>query len=649
MLRARHVVLLTLAFALTAAPAVAATDDVPPATAPTTTNVAIKPAEKPSEGALYSDGPSGRYLMGGQWMFRLDKAEAGLKQGFQKSTSTVGWQSVAVPNTWNVNDNTNEGFSGTVGWYRKDFKLPSAASALSWVVRFESVNYRAQVWLNGKPLGKHTGAYLPFEFRLPVSYLNRGGVNRLVVRVDNRRRPTDFPPSGLTTVGTPTGGWWNYGGLLREVYLRKVDRVDFNTVQVQPTLPCGTCAADVKVRVTVRNSSAGAQRVTVGGSFGGKQLTLGTAAIGAKRFATFVKTVHVAKPKLWAPGTPNLYQLKLRARIGAGGDGPVVQRWSTQTGIRSIKVVNGLLYLNGRQLHFRGVGLHEDSRLKGSALDNTQRQQLIDQVRDLGATLIRSHYPLHPQLQELADKYGIMLWSEIPVYAIKTKYLKQQIVRKLASNELRDNILINGNHPAIIAWSIGNELSSRPGPVQSYYIAQAVKTAHALDPTRPVGLAVAGYPAVGCRPQYAPLDIIGINDYFGWYPGPNGTIADRTLLPDYLDSVRACYPNKAIVITETGAEANREGPVEEKGTYAFQQDYAKYHYDVYASKPWLSGAIWWALREFRVRPGWDGGNPRPSPPLHQKGVLDFDGKKKPAWTTLHDIFASTPQVGALKR
>ena len=641
MSRARYAVLLALIAALAAPSAVAA------ASQPKATQ-AIAPAAKPTRGALYDDGPSGRYLMGGQWLFRLDKSEVGVKQGYQRDPSTAGWSAVSVPNTWNTNDNTNDGFSGTVGWYRKDFRLPSSASALAWVVRFESVNYRSQIWLNGKPLGKHTGAYLPFELRLPASYLKRSGVNHLVVRVDNRRRPTDFPPSGLTTMGTPTGGWWNYGGLLREVYLRKVDRIDFNTVQVQPNLACATCAADVKVRVTVRNFALGAQRVTVTGTFAGKPLMLGSANVGAKRFATFVKTVRVAHPKLWAPGSPNLYELKLRAAVGQGG-GHVVERWTTETGIRSIKVVDGHLYLNGRPLRFRGVGLHEDSKLKGAALDNSQRKQLIAEVRDLGATLIRSHYPLHPELQELADRAGIMLWSEIPVYAIKTKYLKQKLVRRLASNELRDNILINGNHPAIVVWSIGNELSSRPGPVQSYYISRAVKTAHALDPTRPVGLAVAGYPAVGCRPQYAPLDVIGINDYFGWYPGPNGSVADRTLLSDYLDSVHACYPKKAIVISETGAEANRDGPVEEKGTYAFQQDYATFHFGVYASKPWLSGAIWWALREFRVRPGWDGGNPRPTPPLFEKSVLYYDGAKKPAWQTLHDIFASTQQLGALRR
>jgi beta-glucuronidase len=602
-------------------------------------------ADVPAAGALYKDGPSGRYLLDGPWLFRLDTADRGLRSGFQRHFSTAGWSPTTVPNAWNVGDYSAESMKGTVGWYRKDFTLPSASRTLWWVLRFESVNYRSRVYLNGHLIGSNRGAYLPFEIRIPRSRLHRIGVNHLVIRVDNRRYPTDFPPSGLNNKNNPIGGWWNYGGILREVYLRKVDRLDFNTVQVLPTLPCATCSASVLVRATVRNFDPSSQRVSVTGTFAGRRLRLGTASVGAKHFATFVARVHVAHPRLWSPNSPNLYDLRLSARAG----GRQVQSWFTETGIRSIKVVSGHLYLNGRPLDFRGVGLHEDSLTKGSAIDNPTRQRMISAVKEIGATVIRAHYPLHPELQELADEQGVMLWSEIPVYAIKTKYLKQKLVRQLAANELRDNILINGNHPSIIVWSISNELNPKPGPVQGFYIRNAVQTAHRLDPTRPVGLAVQGYPYVPCQQRYGPLDVIGINEYFGWYPGPNGAIADQSLLSGYLDQVHACYPNKALVITETGAEANRHGPVEERGTYEFQQAYANYHYGVYATKPWLSGAIWWTLQEFHVRPDWQGGNPHPSPPLHQKAVLTLDWQKKPAWDDLHRIFTSVDQLGLRRK
>jgi beta-glucuronidase len=98
------------------------------------------------------------------------------------------------------------------------------------------------------------------------------------------------------------------------------------------------------------------------------------------------------------------------------------------------------------------------------------------------------------------------------------------------------------------------------------------------------------------------------------------------------------------VISEFGAEANRSGPAEEKGTYEFQQEFVNHHLGVYATKPWLSGAIYWALQEFRVRPNWDGNNPRPQPPIHQKGLVTFDGAPKPAFADVQRIYTSTPQI-----
>ena len=144
-------------------------------------------------------------------------------------------------------------------------------------------------------------------------------------------------------------------------------------------------------------------------------------------------------------------------------------------------------------------------------------------------------------------------------------------------------------------------------------------------------------------------DALGVNDYFGWYPGPNGQIADRDALPDYLESVHACYPDKAIFVSEFGAEANRDGPVEEKGTYTHQQDFVNYHLGVYATKPWLSGALYWTLKEFKIRPEWDGGNPRPNSPIHQKGLITFGQVRKPAFFEVQKAFAATPQVGAARK
>jgi beta-glucuronidase len=417
-------------------------------------------------------------------------------------------------------------------------------------------------------------------------------------------------------------------------------------VQVRPLLPCATCAATIAYRVTLRNYADHAISVHLTARYGKRKLDFGKAGIGAKRFATFTKLLTIPRPRLWSPAAPYLYDAPLEVRAGRR----VVQSYALTSGIRSIRVSgDGHLLLNGKTLNFRGVGLHEDSPDLGFAINNAIRDRELAETRELGATLIRSHYPLHPYTQEQADRLGIMLWSEIPVYSVRTQYLKQRIVRELAAKELETNILANQNHPSVIIWSIGNELSARPGPVQGYYIQRAVSAAHLLDPTRPVALAVAAYPAAGCQAEYAPLDIIGLNDYFGWYPGPNGTIADPATLPEYLDSVRRCYPKKALVISEFGAESNRDGPVEERGTYAFQDEFINYHLGVFATKPWLSGAIYWALEEFRVRPGWQGGNPRPQPPIHQKGLITFDGRRKSAFFLVQRWFRGTRQLAPMRR
>jgi len=238
------------------------------------------------------------------------------------------------------------------------------------------------------------------------------------------------------------------------------------------------------------------------------------------------------------------------------------------------------------------------------------------------------------------------VWSEIPVYSLRSTYFAKRLVRHLAFQELTDNINDNQNHASIAIWSVANELASKPPAQVRSYLRGAAVTARRLDPTRPVGLAIVGYPAAGCQRAYNRMQVIGVNEYFGWYPGPQGQVADEDLLSGYLDSVHACYPNKAIVVTEFGAEANRDGPSDEKGTYAFQQDFVKYHLNVFAQKPWLSGAIYWTLDEFRVRPGWDGGNPKPAPPFHQKGLISIDGTPKPAYTDVQQIYHDTTQYNA---
>src|SRR5439155_16679104 len=222
--------------------------------------------------------------------------------------------------------------------------------------------------------------------------------------------------------------------------------------------------------------------------------------------------------------------------------------------------------------------MHEDDPGQGGAVPHEREELFVRLAQQVGATVLRTHYPFSPYMHELADRNGLMIWSEIPVYQVPRDILRDAGVRRLAARMLTDDITANGNHPSVMTWSIGNEIRSRTSEVEARYIRGQVVLAKRLDPTRPVSLAIAGYTSIGCqRAAYKPLDMLGLNSYFGWYQGPNGELADRDGLSPALDYLHRCYPRKSLVVTEFGAEANRAGPADERGTYASQADLNDFH------------------------------------------------------------------------
>ena len=593
----------------------------------------------PTPGTLYRDGQAGRFLLGGAWLFRADPGDGGVTAGwFRDAGSTDGWSLTSVPNSYNAGDLSNQSMAGSVGWYRRDFTLPThafapnvAAGDRHWIIRFESVNYRATVWLNGRLVGSHTGAYLPFEFDLHP----RAGMNRLIIRVDDRHGPSDLPAG-------PTGGWWNYGGLLREVYLRAAQQADIQNLQLRTILPCPSCAATIQGQAWIRNLTGSPQRVSLRGEFGSLPLNFGGVTLAPHATWIARATAVLIHPRLWAPGHPSLYRA---AAVLRDSGGRALGSYVSYSGVRSIQVTaGGRLRLNGRLLNLRGAFIHEQNALTGAALSPGQLAALVGWERQLGSTLIRSHYPLSPEILELADRYGLLVWDEVPAYQVKDQYLGSEAWRSAAYATLRQNILSDQNHPSVMLWSIGNELPTPATSNEARYIAGAAALAHRLDPTRPVGMAISSWPGAPCQPAYGPLDVIGYNDYFGWYDAGGGTTDDRDALGPYLDALRACYRKQALFVTEFGFEASRHGPVEQRGTYEFQSDAAAYHLRVFASRPWLSGAIYFALQDFATTPGWTGGNPLPDPPWHQKGLVDRYGSLKPAFSVVSAIYRSTLQL-----
>jgi beta-glucuronidase len=470
------------------------------------------------------------------------------------------------------------------------------------------------VFLNGAEIAQHEAASIPFEVPLTAAV---EGVNRLVVRVDNRRDRTSMPPG-------PAGGWWNYGGILREVYLRPIHQLDISELLTR------TLADDeLLVRATLSNPDGHLRRGTVDVRVGGRSVRLGSVRVAAHSSHSVSKHIHVFGARLWEPRRPALVEVVATA----SAKGRRIASYMVHTGLRRLAVRDdGRMTMNRLALDLRGASIHEQTLARGAALLPSDHTHQITMLHELGATITRSHYPLSEDFLERADRGGIAVWEEIPFYQLSESAMRDPLVRRKGLAYLAAAIRRDQNHPSVIAWSIGNELPATPGRGQRAYIREAVALAHKIDPTRPVALAFAGYPTKNYIAAYRPLDVLGVNDYFGWYPGPIGQIVNRGALGQFLDRLHATYPSKAIFITEFGAEGNRDGARNEKGTYDFQKEFMRFHLATYAKRPWLSGAINWVLQDFKVRPNWTGGNPKPDSPWLRKGLIYESGDKKPSYS-----------------
>jgi beta-glucuronidase len=576
-------------------------------------------APVPAERALYGDGPNGRHLLDRGWETRADPRDVGRRRDWHEPRARGRWQRVSVPHAFNATDRTTRGFDSRVQWYRVRFDLPRDRGAAGWRLRFESVNREATVWLNGRKLGSHEGAHLPFEL---VAKEVRERDNVLVVRVDGRLSMTDLP-----TARRPRG-WWNYGGILREVYLRRVGTFDLADLQV---VGRPGSRATVEWRVRVRNASARRRdweveatlfdpegRVVTGEAVGG-------GALRPRGLAIAEGETEIARPRMWTPSTPTLYRLELRVPGG--------QVLTTHFGIREWGVENGRATLNDRPLDLRGASFHEQVGSAGAALGASERGTIVSELRALAADFTRQHYPPHPALLEAFDRAGIVFWEQVPVWRLRSRDLRSRRVRSEALSRLRQAIVRDRNHASVMAWSVENE-TLRGGEAQERYVRSAAALVRKLDRTRLVAADTALRPVDQVPDVYSVLDAIGVNEYVGWYG--EGEASD---VPVDFAELRRRFPRQALFVTEFGAEANRSGPATEKGTYEYQRRWLDEHLAAIDSTD-ASGAAVWALRDFWVRPGWHGGNPRPDPPWNRKGLFDDRGRPKPAVDLVRQRFAA---------
>jgi beta-glucuronidase len=506
-----------------------------------------------------------------------------------------------VPGDWNSQDERLFYYEGSV-WYRRKFDYTPAPGKRVFL-HFGGANYQADVYLNGRKLGRHVGGFTPFEFE--VTGAVKPTDNSLVVKVDNARHPDAVP-----TVNTD---WWNYGGLTREVTLVETPAAFIRDYQVQ--LEKGSTRR-IAARVQLDGVSAPG-KVTL--SVANVTVSTMTDAAGVASFS-----VDAPKLALWSPENPKLYPLS----ISAGDD-----RVDDRVGFRSIAVRGTDILLNGQSIFLRGISLHEENPLRGGrAFSEEDARMLLGWAKELGCNFVRlAHYPHNEHMARVADEMGLMLWEEVPVYWTIQWENPQTLAN--AKSQLTELITRDRNRASVIVWSVANETPvSEP---RTRFLKQLVDTARALDATRLVSAAMEVHadPAdpnhrIVDDPFGAYTDLLSFNEYVGWYDG----------LPDKIPLITwSLGYQKPVIISEFGADALQglHGDRLTRFSEEYQEDLYLKTLAMLERIPQWRGTTPWILVDFRsprrplpnVQDGWN-----------RKGLIGENGVKKKAFFVLRDFY-----------
>jgi len=570
----------------------------------------------------------------------------------QAAQAPSDWRPARVPSAFFGLARAAE-YGGTERLYRLVF-TPPVAEGYTWKLRFEQVRRRAVVSLNGQRIGISIDPYTPFE--VPATGLVPGQPNTLEVLVDSRKDP-QLPE-----------GWWNWGGIVRPVALIPVGPAHVSDLALMPTVDCAGPATDCEATLLIdgvlgklpqerpRTEVVDGRRVALPPTQPvltlrfkpprGKTFTARVPLRGARGGRRRQKIqIELPRPQLWSPDRPRLYGVTATVRYGD----EVVQVERRRIGMRSIEVEDGVLRLNNRPINLRGASIHEDAPGRGAALNGYDMDTVVRELQELGANVTRSHYVLSEGLMRRFDEAGILVYNQAPIWQrdAGANMLRTSLLRSRALAQVRRTVLASRGHPSVIVQSVANELAFRPDerrPTRQFLL-DAAEIARDLDPQTPVAVDIKTRPVLERQSTYESFDVIGINQYFGWYPW----VEDFGLLQPFLERTRADYPEQALVMTEFGAEGRpdmADWPADVKGSYAFQTQHVAKTIDLVDRLPFMSGAIHWTLREFEIYPHWRGGaiiGYGPNDNIrHHKGVLTYDGERKPAWWELRARFARTP-------
>lgn len=489
-------------------------------------------------------------------------------------------------------------------WYKRSFNVQKTEDR-RFFLHFAAINYKAEVYLNGSKIGEHEGGFTPFQFE--VTDLLKGGENSLIVKVNNQRMKDGIPGLGFD--------WFNYGGITRDVDLVQTPK---------------TYIKDYFIQLAQHNENTIDGYVSLDGPSKEQDIEINIPELHV-RFKTRTDKEGKAilkfpfrKKTLWTPENPKLYEVRVSAET---------DHIKEQIGFRTIKVDGTNILLNGKAIFLKGINIHEEvPQRRSRAYSESDYQMLLEWAKDLGCNYVRLvHYPHHEKMVKMAEKMGLMVWEELPIYQ-GIDFTNADMKEKM-NLMLKEMIARDKNRAATIIWSLSNETYSSPPRDSSltalYYLAKS------LDNTRLVTSAFNNMRFEGNKAYIEDklnslMDVMAINQYLGWYkPWPE---TDKEV--EWISKF-----NKPLIFSEFGGEAVFGNNIDPNRASSWSEDYLADIYmrqfKMFKNIPFLSGATPWLLVDFR--------SPGRAHPIYQKGwnrkgLLSDRGEKKKAWYIVADQF-----------
>ena len=529
------------------------------------------------------------------------KPEDLIEYDFDKSPT------MQIPSDWNTKDEQLFFYEGTV-WFKRSFQAVPMQEYRT-LLYFGAVNYDCRVWVNGREAGHHVGGFTPFNF--DVSDLLKEGENTVIVKVDNKRHAEDVP--------TQIFDWWNYGGITRDVKLVKVTPVyleDYN-MQLQKA-DAKAKTREISFSAKLNKAEAG-HKVTVFIPELKLEQQLTTDAEG-----TVSGTLKVSAKKLllWSPENPKRYQVQISLDTTTITD---------EIGFRTIETRDKQILLNGQPIFLKGISIHDEKSNGGGRANSTEdAHQLLSWAKELGCNFVRlAHYPHNEYMVREAERMGILVWSEIPVYW--TIAWTNPATYQNAQQQLTDMIRRDHNRANIIIWSIANETPH--SAERDDFLGRLAQYARTLDNTRLISMAMEVTGASNYVNRLNDnmnkyVDVVSFNEYIGWYRDVNDAPKMTWEIP---------Y-NKPVIISEFGGGARYgyHGAKNQRWTEEFQENLYRENIAMLEKIDGLSGTTPWILKDFR--------SPRRVLPgiqdyYNRKGLVSDKGEKKKAFFVLRDWYA----------